>query len=193
MATRGPKRSRSGRLLDAAVWGVARGGAGGGVLGAAVAGLGAAIGAVLGAAVYAAAEVLTTRDRPAAQPKPLWGRILGSVLLMALFGRLLGLVLGGGHTVLVAVVSGGLLGLLGLRPVKLALGIAVGAAVGALLHALDPGVEPALVAAAVTLVYRVAVAIAYRDRPLVAIMAEEVPSSELRYVVPFEARSRYVG
>jgi len=83
-------------LLDAAVWGVALGAAGGAVLGAAVAGLGAAGGAVLGAAVYGTAEVLTTRDRPAAQPKPLWQRILGSVLLMALFGGLLGLVLGGG-------------------------------------------------------------------------------------------------
>jgi hypothetical protein len=35
--------------------------------------------------------------------------------------------------------------------------------------------------------------IAYRRRPLVRVMAEEVPASELRYVVPFEARSRYVG
>jgi hypothetical protein len=69
----------------------------------------------------------------------------------------------------------------------------VGAAVGAILHALDPGVQPALVAAAVTLAYRTVAAVLYRDRPLVAIMAEEVPASELRYVVPFEARSRYVG
>jgi hypothetical protein len=36
-------------------------------------------------------------------------------------------------------------------------------------------------------------AIVYRGRPLVRIMAEEVPASELTYVVPFEARSRYVG
>ena len=193
MAARGPKRSRSGRVLDAAVWGVALGAAGGAVLGAAVAGLGAAGGAVLGAAVYGTAEVLTTRDRPAAQPKPLWQRILGSVLLMALFGGLLGLVVGGGHAVLIAIVSGGLLGLLGLRPIKVALGVVVGAVVGAGLHALDPGVQPALVAAAVTLVYRTVAAVLYRDRPLVAIMAEEVPASELRYVVPFEARSRYVG
>jgi hypothetical protein len=69
----------------------------------------------------------------------------------------------------------------------------VGAAVGAGLHALDAGVRPALVAAAVTLVYRVIAAVVYRNRPLVAIMAAEVPASELRYVVPFEARSRYVG
>ena len=58
---------------------------------------------------------------------------------------------------------------------------------------LDAGLESALVAAAVAIVYRVAAAIAYRDRPLVRVMAEEVPAAELRYVVPFEARSRYVG
>jgi hypothetical protein len=62
-----------------------------------------------------------------------------------------------------------------------------------LFQSLDGGVEPALVAAAVTIVYRVIAAIAYRGRPLVRVMAEEVPASELRYVVPFEARSRYVG
>ena len=67
----GPRRSRSGRLLDAALWGVAAGAAGGAVLGAAIDGLGATIGAVIGSAVYAPAEVLTTLDRPAAQPKPL--------------------------------------------------------------------------------------------------------------------------
>ena len=60
-------------------------------------------------------------------------------------------------------------------------------------QALDDGVEPALVAAAVALAYRVIAAIAYRGRELVRVMAEEVPASELRYVVPFEARSRYVG
>jgi hypothetical protein len=194
MAARdGPRRSRSGRLLDAALWGVALGAAGGAALGAAIDGIGAAIGAVIGAAVYAPAEVLTTLGRSPAQPKPLWQRILASVLLMALFGWLLGLVLGRHHTVLTAVVSGGLLGLLGLRPVKVALGLVVGAAVGAVLQALDASAEPALVAAAVTLVYRVVAAVLYRGRPLVAIMAEEVPASELRYVVPFEARSRYVG
>src|SRR3954451_9017318 len=187
------KRSRSGRLLDAAVWGVALGAAGGAVLGAAVDSVGAALGAVVGAVIYAPAEVLTTLNRPAAQPKPLWQRILSSVLLMALVGWLLGLVYGRDHTVVTAVGSGVLLGLLGLRPVKVALGLVVGAAVGVLLHALDANMQPALVAAAVTLVYRLVAAVAYRNRPLVAVRAEEVPASALRYVVPFEARSRHVG
>jgi hypothetical protein len=49
------------------------------------------------------------------------------------------------------------------------------------------------VAAAVTVAYRIIAGFAYRNRPLVRIMAQEVPAAELRYVVPFEARSKYVG
>jgi hypothetical protein len=192
-ARNGRRRTRSGQVLDAALWGAVAGAAGGAALGAAIDSVGAALGAVIGAVVYAPAEVLTTLHRTAAQPKPLLQRILGSVLLMALFGALLGLLLGSDHTIVTAAISGGFLGLLGLRPAKVALGLVLGAAVGAMLRALDPSMEPALVAGAVTLVYRLVAATVYRDRPLVAIMAEEVPASELRYVVPFEARSRYVG
>ena len=187
----GPRRSRSGRLLDALIWGVLLGAAGGAVLGAAIGDVGAGVGAVIGALLYTPAEVVTTLRRTAAEPKPIWQRIFASALLMALFGWLLGFVYD--EPLFIAIVSGALLGLLGLRPLKLALGLIVGAGVGALLGAIDPGVEPALVAATVTIVYRVIAAVAYRDRPLVRIMAEEVPAAELRYVVPFEARSRYVG
>ena len=82
---------------------------------------------------------------------------------------------------------GALVGLLGVRPLKLVLGVAVGVVVGLLVA------EPALAAALVAVVYRLLAAFAYRRRPLVRIMAEQVPADELRYVVPFEARSRYVG
>ena len=186
------RRSRSGRLLDALIWGTALGAAAGAVLGAAIDGVGAGVGALIGVLLYAPAEAFTTLSRGAAEVKPLWQRIVSSALLMALFGWLLGLI-GLDDPLLVGIVSGALLGLLGLRPLKVALGLLVGAAVGVLLGALDGGVEPALVAATVAIVYRVVAAIAYRDRPLVRVMAEEVPASELRYVVPFEARSRYVG
>jgi hypothetical protein len=186
----GPRRSRSGRLLDALIWGVALGAAGGAVLGAAV-GVGADLGAVIGALLYAPAEVVTTLRRAPAEPKPIWQRIFASALLMALFGWLIGFVYD--QPLFIAIVSGALLGLLGLRPLKLLLGLVIGAGLGALFQAVDSGVDPALVAATVAIVYRVIAAIAYRDRPLVRIMAEEVPAAELRYVVPFEARSRYVG
>lgn len=186
------RRSRSGRLLDALIWGTALGAAAGAVLGAAISGVGAGVGAVIGVLLYAPAEAFTTLSRGAAEVKPLWQRIISSALLMALFGWLLG-VIGLDDPLPVGIASGALLGLLGLRPLKVALGLLVGAAVGGLLRALDADVAPALVAAAVAVVYRVVAAIAYRNRPLVRVMAEEVPASELRYVVPFEARSRYVG
>ena len=187
------RRSRSGQRLDALVWGAVLGAASGAVLGDAIEGIGAGVGAVIGAVLYAPAEVFTTMRRGAAEPKPLWYRIVSSVLLMSLFGWLLGLVFGSDATLLTAIVSGAVLGLLGLRPLKLALGLVVGAAIGAVFLVTEASPEPALVAAAVTLVYRITAAIAYRRRPLVRVMAEEVPASELRYVVPFEARSRYVG
>jgi hypothetical protein len=187
------RRSRSGRVLDGLIWGTALGAASGAVLGNAVDGVGAGPGAVIGAALYAPAEVITSLGRGPGEPKPLWYRILSSALLMALFGWLLGLIYGPDEPLLTAIISGAVIGILGLRPVKAALGLLVGAGLGALFQAVDSGLEPALIAAAVTLTYRVIAAIAYRGRPLVRVMAEEVPASELRYVVPFEARSRYVG
>jgi hypothetical protein len=187
------RRSRSGRIVDALLWGLTLGAASGAVLGDAIDVVGAGIGALIGAALLAPAEAITSLTRGPAQPKPLWYRILSSVLLMALFGWLLGRIYGSDEPLLTGIISGALIGLLGLRPVKAILGLLVGAALGGLFQALDSGVEPALVAAAVTLAYRLIAAIAYRGRPLVRVMAEEVPASELRYVVPFEARSRYVG
>jgi hypothetical protein len=187
------RRSRSGRLLDSLVWGAVLGAASGAVLGDAIDGVGAGLGALIGAALYAPAEAVTSLRRGAAVTKPLWYRILSSALLMAVFGWLLGLIYGPDEPLLTAVISGTLLGVLGLRPLKAALGLLVGAAMGAGFQAADAGAEPALVAAAVTVVYRLVAAVVYRNRPLVRVMAEEVPASELTYVVPFEARTRYVG
>jgi hypothetical protein len=188
---RGARRSRSGRVLDGLIWGVLLGAAGGAVLGSAIGGIGAAAGAVIGALLYAPAEAVTSLRRTPAEPKPIWQRIFGSALLMALFGALLGLIYDA--PLFIAIVSGALLGVLGLRPLKVALGLLIGTALGALFAALDGDADPALVAAAVAVAYRVIAAVLYRNRPLVRIMAEEVPAAELRYVVPFEARSRYVG
>jgi hypothetical protein len=184
-------RRRRRRLRDAVVWGMVLGAASGAVLGHAVDGVGAGWGALIGVAVNTPAEVVAVLTWRPAQPGPLWRRVVSSALLMALLGALLGVV--DGAPLFVAIVSGGFLGLLGLRPLKVALGLLIGAAVGVLLHALDGDLSPAVVAAVVTLVYRTVAAFAYRNRPLVRIMAEEVPASELRYVVPFEARSKYVG
>jgi hypothetical protein len=187
------RRSRSGRVLDALIWGTALGAASGAVLGDAIDGVGAGRGAVIGAVLLAPAEAIAGIRRGQGDVQALWLRILSSTLLMALFGWLLGLVYGSDQPLLTGIISGALVGLLGLRPAKAALGLVVGVALGVVFQALDSAPEPALIAAAVTLTYRLIAAIAYRGRPLVRVMAEEVPASELRYVVPFEARSRYVG
>jgi hypothetical protein len=116
------RRSRSGRILDALVWGAALGAASGAVLGYAIDGVGAGAGALVGAALYAPAEVITGIRRGPAEPKPLWHRILSSALLMALFGWLLGLIYGSDEPLLTGIISGAVVGLLGLRPVKAASG-----------------------------------------------------------------------
>ena len=120
------RRSRSGQIRDALVWGAILGGAAGAILGHAIDGVGAGLGALIGAVLYAPAEAYTTATRGPAEPKPLWQRIFASALFMALFGALVGLVFGAGATLLTAVASGALVGLLGLRPRKLALGLLVG-------------------------------------------------------------------
>jgi hypothetical protein len=113
-----------------AVWGIALGAASGAVLGAAIDGVGAGVGAVVGAAVYAPAEVITTMSRSVGEIKPLWQHIFSSALLMALFGWLLALIYGPDELLLTAIISGALLGLLGLRPGKAALGLLIGASLG---------------------------------------------------------------
>ena len=148
-------------------------------------------GAVIGAVLYAPAEVLTTLRHAPAEPKPIWQRIFASALLMALFGWLLGLIYDAplfiAHRQRRAARTA--------RPAPAQVGARARDRRGGrrAVPGLDGGAEPALVAATVTIVYRAIAAVAYRDRPLVRIMAEEVPAAELRYVVPFEARSRYVG
>jgi hypothetical protein len=177
------KRNRAGRVRDALIWGAVLGASSGAVLGAAV-GVGAGYGALAGLVVIPFVELAATLRQGVAEPKPLWARVIASGLLMALVGAVLGAVLGPEPT---AVICGALVGLLGLRPLKFALGIVVGVVAGLVLHG------PAVAAAATAVVYRLIAAFAYRQRPLVRIMAEAVPADELLYVVPFEARSRYVG
>ena len=147
--------------------------------------LGAGAGAVLAGAPGALIGLVTVAPLTAlAKPGALWGRILHSALLMALVGALLGTVL---DPLPVAIIIGALVGALGVRVLKLALGLAVGVAVGLLVD------DAALAGATTALVYRSLAAYAYRKRPLVRIMAEAVPAEELRYVVPFEARTKHVG
>ena len=168
----------------------------GGVAGAALAGhrgaRAAALGAAAGAAGLAAAEaVARARQRPGEIP-PLWSRIAASAALVAPLGWAAG------------------------RRDRRRAGRGGGGDRGPRRPARDPAAEgaaraavrrrggrgargaarrpvPAAVVASTTMAaYRVTSALVFRDAQ-VSLLAERVPAEDLPFVVPREARSRYVG
>jgi hypothetical protein len=141
-------------------------------------------------AVGVADAVARARRRPGQIPA-LWSRILMSGVVAAPLGWAFATVTGAGP-VLLAVLAGAVAGGLGLRPHKVLLGPVVGLAAGLAFSAGGDGVPPALVAAAAVVAYRVVSALVFRDAQ-VSLLAERVAASELPFVVPLEARTRYVG
>ncbi len=158
------------------------------------AGWGASIivaGAVLGALMLAVSEaVARARQRPGQIPA-LWSRIVMSVALIAPLGWAIGKLTGAGPVV-VGVVAGALAGVIGLRPQKVVLGPLVGLAVGWAFSALWGDASAAIVAATTVLAFRTLSAAIFRD-PQVELLAERVKGEDLPFVVPLEARTRYVG
>ena len=167
----------------------------GGVAGAALAGhrgaRAASVGAAAGAAGLAVSEaVARARQRPGEIP-PLWQRIAVSAALVAPLGWAAGR-LAHLKPVEVGAATGALGGLLGIRPQKVLLGPLFGAAVGGALAAGRRPVPAAVVASTTMAAYRVTSALVFRDAQ-VSLLAERVPAEDLPFVVPREARSRYVG
>src|SRR5215510_8503687 len=167
----------------------------GGVAGAALTGhrgpRAAGVGAVAGAAALAACEaVARARQRPGEIP-PLWSRIAAAAALVAPFGWAAGRVTGAGP-VAVGAATGALGGLLGIRPQKVLLGPLFGAGVGRVLAMWRRPVPASVAAATTMLAYRVASALVFRDAQ-VSLLAERVQAEDLPFIVPREARSRYVG
>jgi hypothetical protein len=184
-----PRRAagRRGAVITAGVIGGVAGAALAGHRGARVAGLSA----VAGAAGLAASEaVARARQRPGEIPA-LWQRIAVSAALVAPAGWAAERVTRAGP-VAVGAATGALGGLLGVRPQKVLLGPVFGAAVGRLLAAGRHPVPAAVTASATMLAYRSVSALVFRDAQ-VSLLAEEVKAEELPFVVPREARSRYVG
>ena len=165
----------------------------GGLAGASLAahrGVRAAAGAaLLGAAgLGASAAVARARQREGEIPA-LWQRIAVSTALAAPVGWLAGKVPGAGPRA-VGTATGAVVGAMGVRPQKVAMGPLVGLAVG---QALRRGPAPsAVVASSTVLTYRTLSALIFRDAQ-VSLLAERVPAADLPFVVPRPARSRYVG
>jgi hypothetical protein len=149
-----------------------------------------ATGAIIAAAVVAGSEaVARTRQRPGEIPA-LPHRILTSAALAAPLGWVAGRLTRAGP-VAVGTAAGAVVGAMGLRPPKVAMGPPVGFVVGAAAR-LRPGASSAAVAASTVLVYRTLSALLFRDAQM-TLLAERVQPGDLPFVVPLAARSRYVG
>jgi len=167
----------------------------GGVAGAALTGhrgaRAAGVGAIAGAVGLATSErIARARQRPGEIP-PLWQRIATSAALVAPLGWAAGRAAHAGP-VAVAAGTGALGGLLGIRPQKVLLGPLFGAAIGRAFATRRRPVPTAIVASTTMLAYRTVSALLFRDAQ-VSLLAERVPAEDLPFVVPREARSRYVG
>ncbi|QBR93799.1 hypothetical protein [Nocardioides euryhalodurans] len=165
----------------------------GGLAGASLAahrGPGAAARAALAGAVGLGASEAVARARQREGEIPaLWHRIAVSTAMAAPLGWLVGAATGLGPRA-VGAGAGAVVGAMGLRPQKVAMGPAVGLAVG---QALRRGpTSAALVASSTVLAYRTLSAMLFRDAQ-VSLLAERVRAADLPFVVPRPARSRYVG
>jgi hypothetical protein len=119
----------------------------------------------------------------------LWQRIAVSTALAAPPGWVSGRATGASPRA-VGVTTGAVVGAMGLRPQKVAMGPLVGLAVG---QALSRTQAPtAVVVSSTVLAYRSLSAVIFRDAQ-VSLLAERVPAADLPFVVPRPARSSYVG
>ena len=165
----------------------------GGVAGASLAahrGTRSAAGAALvGAVALSASEAVARVRQKEGEIPALWQRIAVSAALAAPLGWAAEK-LTGARPFVVGTATGGVVGALGLRPQKVAMGPMVGGAVG---RALSSGPAPAAgVASSTVLANRSLSALLFRDAQ-VSLLAERVSAADLPFVVPRPARSRYVG
>ncbi|WP_414641749.1 hypothetical protein [Actinocrinis sp.] len=187
MKERGAGPSRKQQVATAGLIGAVAGAALTAHRGVRAVGLGAAIGA---AGLGAVEAVARARQRPGQIPE-LWARIVTSGALTAPVGWAAGRLTGAGPLT-VGTVSGAAAGALGLRPQKVALGPMLGAGVGLGFALRRRPASAAVVATASVVSFRVASALLFRDAQ-VSLLAERVHAEDLPFVVPLEARSRYVG
>jgi len=186
--------TRISRAVSAFFAGFLLGGISGALIGATIRGGSAAwLGALAGGLFLGLGESLTDWYRESGQMKPLLYRIQVSGLIGASFAAFLDLLFPNLNLILLGLIIGAVSGLFGFQINKLLLGILTGLVVGFLALYIYPTIEPALLGALIVLAYRILSALFLPGQTQMQLMAERVPSEEIRYVVPFEANSKYVG
>jgi len=145
--------------------------------------------AVIGAVGLGTSEAVARARQKEGEIPALWQRIAVSTALAAPLGWVAQKTTRAGPRA-VGTATGAVVGAMGLRPQKVAMGPVVGAAVG---QALSRGPAPAaMVASGTVLAYRSLSALLFRDQQ-VSLLADRVRAADLPFVVPRPARSRYVG
>jgi hypothetical protein len=145
--------------------------------------------AVVGAIGLGASEAVARFRQQEGEIPALWQRIAVSAALAAPLGWISQKVTGAGPRT-VGAATGSVVGAMGLRPQKVAMGPVVGVAVGQVLA--GRRASAAAVASSTVLVYRSLSALVFRDAQI-TLLAERVRAADLPFVVPRAARSRYVG
>lgn len=145
--------------------------------------------AMVGAVGLGTSEAVARARQQEGEIPALWQRIAVSTALAAPLAWATEKVTGA-RPLAVGTATGAVVGAMGLRPQKVAMGPVVGAAVGQALS-LRPA-PAAVVASSTVLAYRSLSALLFRDAQ-VSLLAERVSAADLPFVVARPARSRYVG
>lgn len=194
--TKSPRQppSKRQRALTAALFGLLFGGLAGALVGASLTGRsGAIVGAVVGALALACGEGITDWQRPQGGTKPQAYRLVATTFMWAAVGGLLALLAPELNPLLVALLIGLLDGLFALQVRNVLLAAAVGLVAGLFATFVWPTMPFALLAGLVVFIYHALAAVLFSGPEPLALTAERVPAAEIRYVVPFEANSAYVG
>lgn len=180
------------RAINAGLAGALIGAIGGALIGAAVTDSPLTM-ALVCALVFGIGEAFTDYRRKAAELKPLAWRILVATFFGAVLGSLLTLLIPGINLVLAGIFIGLLSGLFGLHWQNMLLGGFTGLALGLLASRWPEPWDLAFLGALIVLIYRLLSAWLFGKRETISVAAERVPAAEIRYVVPFEAHSGYIG
>ncbi len=178
--------------VKAGISGAILGAFSGGLIGWSFAGgQGALVGALAGGLYFGLVEAVTDVRRKPGEMKPLWHRIIGTTLFTAAVAVLISLLVDG--PLAIGLIIGLLVGITGLGPKKIALGLGVGLVVGLVAQATGDDFNAALIGGAVALIYRLLLLLFFRDSAYLQVTGERVSPEEARFVVPFEAHTKYIG
>ena len=186
--------SKQKRAISAGIAGGLLGAIGGALIATSINGSSAVLsGAVIGGLVLGIADAIMDALRKPAREKSLLYRILVASYVGAALSALLGLIFPNMNLIVLGLVLGLFSGAFGLRIMSLGLGLVIGIALGVIAEIYFPTLNEAVFGALIVFVYRVLSALIFKGQALVQFNAERVAASEIKYVVPFEANSKYVG